>query len=233
MAPIPANRPSLSAWIRAFLLLLLAGGCASHRSDMQSAFQGEQGRNPNPDPVSVVFVFSHVRQTVGLDAVPKLVPPSRNVTGFDEILGDALAELSNLGPYATFTEEAGDVNRPERRAVRDSLMRSHDITVKVRLEAKRRFAPFYLGVLASTATGTLLPVPYRQTFTLRVEVLDPRRHLLATTSREAAVTTWVEALLLPAYPFLPVERMREEVYVEFLHDAFRELESRGVLRKDG
>lgn len=56
---------------------------------------------------------------------------------------------------------------------------------------------------------------------------------MAPTTREATVTTWVEALLLPAYPFCPVERVREVVYVEFLHDAFRELESRGVLRKQG
>jgi hypothetical protein len=233
MAPSSATRPTRHTWIPGLVLLLLAGGCASYRSDMRPAYAGEVGRHPDPDPVSVVFVFSHIQQTLGLDAVPKRVPPHRNVTGFDEIFGDALSELSNVGSYSTFTEEAGDVNRPERRAVRDSLMRSHDVTVMIRLEATRRFAPHYLGVLASAATGTLLPVPYRQTYTLRLEVLDPRRRLLATTSREAAVTTWVEALLLPAYPFYPVERMREEVYVAFLHDAFRELESRGVLRKEG
>ena len=83
-------------WLRrlapALMLAALAAGCASIRSELQSAYTGEVKRNPDPTPVSVAFVFSHVRQTIGRDAVPKLVNKGENVSGFDEILGDALPE---------------------------------------------------------------------------------------------------------------------------------------------
>ncbi|MDP2360054.1 MAG: hypothetical protein Q8O14_04780 [bacterium] len=68
------------------------------------------------------------------------------------------------------------------------------------------------------------------TFTLKAEVLDRERRLVAATTRQARLTKWVEALLVLIYPFHPEERRREEIYMDFLHDTFRELESRGVLR---
>ncbi len=216
--------------VPALCLFLVLAGCASFRSDMQSAYPGPAVRNPDPRPVSVVFVFSHVRQTLGLDAVPKLVGKNRNVSGFDEILGDALPEISNLGVYATHTVEASDVNKPERRAVLDSLMRVSDYTVRIRLESTKVFHFHFLGALASTLTASLVPVPFRQTFRLQADVLDRDRVLVASYTRQASLTKWVEALLVFAYPFFPEERKREEIYLEFLHDTFRQLESEGVLQ---
>lgn len=220
-----------AAWTAlAPVLVVLLSGCASFRSDLDSAYEGPATRNPDPAPVRVAFVFSHVRQTLGLDAVPKLVPKTRNVSGFDEILGDALPELSNLGPYTTWTEEAGDVNRPERRAVRDSLMRAADYTVKVRLESSRSFTRQFLGGLLSGLSLTALPVPYTSTYTLKADVLDRGRRPVASYTRRARLTTWVELGLVVVYPFHPAERKREEIYMDFLHDVFRQIESEGVLK---
>ena len=220
---------SCTGLVRLMLVMSLFTGCASFRSDLESAYQGEVKRNPDTKPVSVVFVFSHVRQTLGLDAIPKLVAKQQNVSGFDEILGDALPEISNLGSYATYTEEAADVNRPERRAVRDSLMRVSDYTIKIRIESTKRFTKHFLGALASTVTATILPVPYVKAYSLKAQVFDRKRLLLATYTRQAHLTKWVEALLVFAYPFYPEERKREEIYMDFLHDTFRQIESEGVL----
>ena len=222
--------PRSATGLLAALAVALLAGCASFRGEMESAYAGKPSRNADSRPVSVLFVFHHVRQTLGYDAVPKLVGKNHNVSGFDEILGDALPELSNLGSYATHTVEAADVNRPERRAQLDSLMRVSDYTVRIRLESTRRFSSQFLGSLASSLTATLLPVPYRKDYTLKAEVLDRERHLVATFERHTALRTWVEALLVFVYPFHPEERKREEIYVEFLHDLFRQMESEAVLK---
>lgn len=219
--------------LTAALATLLLAGCASFKSDLQSAYEGEAKRNPDPRPVSVVFVFSHVRQTVGLDAVPKLVSKRLEVPSFDEVFGDALPELSNLGRYDTFTDEANDVNQPERRAVRDSLMRVSDYTVKIRIEATKPFARHFLGGIVSTLSATAVPVPYAHDYRLKADVLGRDRTLLASYERRASLTRWVEALLVFAYPFFPEERLREEIYMEFLHDTFRQMESEGVLKATG
>lgn len=224
------RHPVRTLWLLAALTLAMGGGCASFRTDMDSAYAGKATRNEDPRPVSVLFVFHHLRQTLGYDAVPKVVGKNHTVSGFDEILGDALPELSNVGRYATHTVEAGDVNRPERRALLDSLMRASDYTVRVRLESTSRFSAQFLGTLASTVSGTLLPVPFRKDYTLKAEVLDGQRRLVGTYERHTALNTWVEALLLFVYPFHPEERKREEIYVEFFHDLFRQMESEAVLK---
>jgi len=212
------------------LLLLLMASCASFPTRVEPRWQGPALQDQAEGAVSVAFIIRHIRQTQGLDAIPKVVGKQQNVTGFDEILGDALPELRHLGAYATFTEEAGDVNRPERRAIRDSLMAGHDITIRLSLESSQRFAPVFLGGLLSTCTLSLAPVPYVRRYHVKAEVLDYRRRLLATTERSAELHTWVQALLMTAYPFYPPERGREEIYLNFLHDVFRELEERGLLR---
>lgn len=225
--------PSRAPVAGLLVALLAAGslsGCASFRSELHGSFQGEVKRNPNPKPVSVLFVFSHIRQTIGFDAVPKLQPKRAALNGFDDVLSDALRDLSNVGKYATFTEDAEDVNQPERRHKKDSLMTVSDYTVKIRIEATKRFSQHFLGTLLSTVSATLLPVPYTWTYTLKAEVLDRDRNLVATYRREARLTKWVEALLIVVYPFYPEERKREDIYMDFLHDLFRQMEAEGVLK---
>ena len=52
--------------------LFLITNCATLKSDLIGQFSGPAVRNFNADKVSVCFVFSHFRQTLGYDAIPKL-----------------------------------------------------------------------------------------------------------------------------------------------------------------
>jgi hypothetical protein len=211
------------------LTATLAGGCASFRSELGNRYMGEVQRNESKQ-VSVCFVFSHVRQMVGLDAIPKLEDKYQRLKGFDDIFLDAQRELSNLGKYATFTEESSDVNDPERRAKKDSLISVHDYTLKIRIETRKSFSNYFLGALGSTVTATLAPIPYFQRYAVTADLYDHERKLVRSYSRKATLTKWVEALLLVAHPFYPEERMREEIYMDFLHDIFKQIESEGVLK---
>ena len=214
-----------------FMLLLLVGligGCASFRSELGGAFNGDLKRNMNARPVSVLFIFSHVRQTIGYDAVPKLEDKYQILSGFDDIFLDAMREFSNVDRYATYTEYASDVNHPERRAQRDSLIAGKNYTVQIRLKAEKRFSSYFLKTLVSTITLTLLPLPYTQSYSMEVTVYNHERKLVATYQRGATLTKWVQPLLIFFYPFHPQQRKREEIYLEFLHDTFRQIDSERI-----
>jgi hypothetical protein len=207
----------------------LLTGCATFRSDLGHRYEGQVRRN-EAKPVSVCFVFSHVSQMVGMDAIPKLQDKYQRLQDFDDIIIDAHRELSNLGQYSTFTDEASDVNDPARRKLKDSLMTAQDYTIKMRIETKKKFSNYFLGALASSISATILPVPYYQYYTVTTDVFNHDRKLIATYTRSATLTKWVEALLIVAYPFHPEERKREEIYMAFLHDTFKQIESEGVLK---
>lgn len=55
--------------------------------------------------------------------------------------------------------------------------------------------------------------------------------LVKSYQRQASLSNWVEALLIFVYPFHPIEGKREEIYVEALHDIFRQIETEKVLGK--
>lgn len=209
--------------------LTLSTGCATFRSELGNRYMGESKRC-DAKPVSVTFIFSHVKQTVGLDAIPKLQNKFQRLQGFDDIFLDAQREISNLGKYAAYTEESSDVNDPERRAKKDSLIAANDFTLKVRIEMKKTFANYFLGTIGSVVTATLVPIPYHQDYTVTAELFDRNHKLIGAYHRSARLTKWVEAFLIVAYPFHPEERKREEIYMDFLHDIFRQIESEGVLR---
>ncbi len=214
------------------LIALLAGtttGCATFRSELGNRFQGEIRRNDSK-PVSVCFVFSHVHQIVGLDAIPKLQNKHQRLDGFDDIFLDAQRELTNLGEYAAFTDEASDVNDPDRRAKKDSLMTVYDCTLKVWIESKKKFSNYFLGTMGSVVTATLAPIPYFQYYAVTADLYDHDRKLVASYTRGATLTKWVEVLLIVAYPFHPEGRKREEIYMDFLHDIFKQIESEGALK---
>lgn len=217
--------------ILSLLASLLISSCAASRSDLKMAYSGEVNRNPNPAPVSVLFIFSHLRQMEGLDAIPKLENKYQRLNGFDDIFLEAQREFSNLGKYATYVEESSDVNDPAKRAMRDSLMKSMDYTVKMRIEAKKKFTNYFLGGLFSTASCTLIPIAYTQHFTVITEVLNQKNELLAEYERQASVSNWSQLFLIFVYPFHPENRKIEEVYMDFLRDTFRQIESEGVLKK--
>ena len=212
-----------------YVSLLIIAGCASFRSDIKGGFQGEARPNVNAGRVSVLFQFSHVRQTLGLDAVPKLEDKYRILSGFDDIFMDALREFSNIDGYATYTEYASDVNQPERRARRDSLIAANDYVIDIRIKMEKRFTGYFLKTLASTVTLTLVPMPYTQSYSAEARVYNHERKLVGTYHRGARLTKWVQPLLIFLYPFHPQERKREEIYLQFLHDIFRQIESERVI----
>jgi hypothetical protein len=209
-----------------------ASGCAASRSGLRGEFQG----TPAPaspagaERVSVAFIFTHVHQNKGWDVIPKLHHQDRYANGFYDLFSDALPTLTNLGPYATFTDRADDVTDPRRRAERDSLaVGSHDFTVRIRFMRETSFARQALGTIASVLTVTAVPVPYTRRYSVTAEVTDRSGQLLKTYQREATVTQWVQALLVFVFPFHPETRKTDEVYLEFLKDVFREMEADGVL----
>jgi len=217
-------------------VVFVASGCAASRSSLRGAFQGV----PSPAPaqvapaerVSVAFIFTHLHQNKGWDVIPKLHHQDRYANGFYDLFREALPALTNLGPYATFTDRADDVTYPKRRAERDSLaVGSHDFTVNMRFLRETSFPRQALGTIASVVTVTTIPVPYARHYSLTAQVMDHSGRLLRIYQREATVTQWVQALLVFVYPFHPETRKTDEVYLEFLKDIFREMEADGVLRR--
>jgi len=213
------------------ILAQLLAGCATFKSDLHEKYTATPTRNLEADPVSVLFIFSHSHQTRGLDAIPKLDKQHERISGFDDFFQDALNEFSNIQKYATFTEYAADVNDPARRALKDSLMQCHDFVIKLKFRREKSFAKHFLGTLTTSLSLTLLPIPYQNTYSTTVELFDAQQHLLKTYSRSAALKKWVQTFLIFIYPFHPEQRKKEELYVAFLHDFFRQIESEKILEK--
>ncbi|KAA3657369.1 MAG: hypothetical protein DWQ10_13470 [Calditrichaeota bacterium] len=210
---------------------LSLAGCATFKSEIKGKFDATSSKNYSAEGVSVFFVFSHARQTKGYDAIPKLDNKRQRMWGFDDFFQDALNELSNVKNYSTFTEYAADVNDAKRRAVKDSLMMAHDFVMKIKFMREKSFASHCLGKITSTLSLTLLPVPYTYSYSIKLAVLNSKGLLVKNYSRNATLTKWVQTFLLFAYPFHPEKRKKEEIYVEFLHDIFRQIEAEKVLRK--
>ena len=188
-------------------------------------------KNFRAEPVSLLMIFSHYRQTTGLDAIPKLDDQRQRIGGFDDFLVDALNELSNIKRYSTYTEYASDVNDPSRRTQKDSLMRQHDYIMKMKFMRKKSFTKNFLGTLISSTSLTLFPIAYTYKYSLDAELYDSKGQLLKTYSRNASLTKWVQTLLIVVYPFHPEQRKKEELYVEFLHDVFKQIEQEKILQK--
>jgi len=216
----------------ALLLIIITfiSSCASSKSDLGMAYKGEVKRNPNTEKVSVLFVFSHVKETVGYDAIPKLENRYQRLSGFDDIFYEANKKLSNIGKYATYIEEAEDVNNPKKRAEKDSLMKVYNYTVKIRIEKKNYFTRWAVGSIFSTISVTLIPVPYTKYYTVNTEVIDSSNKFIAKYERNFEITNWWQMFLSVVYPFHPESRKTEEMYLDFLRDIFNQIESEGILK---
>ena len=229
-------RPKVSRLAPLGIAALLVSGCAASRSGLSGAFRDAPNpvQRPAEEEVTVAFIFTHVHQNVGWDAIPKLHHQDRYANGFYDFFGNALPILSNIGSYATFTDRAEDVTDPRRRAERDSLAQgNYDFTVTMRFIRETSFTRQVFGTIASALTLTALPVPYKRHYSLTVEVTDRSGGLLKRYERTATVTQWVQALLIFAYPFHPESRKTDELYLDFLRDVFREMEADGVLTAGG
>ena len=73
-------------------------------------------------------------------------------------------------------------------------------------------------------------MPYVYHYTAQVDVLDSDRKLIKSYTREAELTKWWQTFLLFVYPFKHQERQKEQLYVEILHDVFRQIESEKILK---
>lgn len=225
------KRPVSYMFITGLLILFTITSCATFKSDISESFNRQAEKNYGADPVSVLFVFRHSRQTIGYDAIPKLDNKRQRISGFDEIFLDALSEFSNIGRYSTFTEYASDVNEPERRAIRDSMKKMHDFVIHVHFLREKSFAKHFLGSVVSTLTLTLFPTPYVNSYSAEIDIYNQKQHLIKSYKRQAALTKWVQTLLLFVYPFHPEKRKKEEIYVDILHDVFRQIETERILKK--
>ena len=205
-------------------------GCATFKSEIKGRFDSTSGKNYGADGVSVFFVFSHLSQTKGYDAIPKLDSKHKRIRGFDDFFQDALNEFSNIKKYSTFTEYASDVNDPKRRAIKDSLKLTHDFVLKINLMREKSFTKHFLGKIASTLSLTLLPIPYTYSYSIDLNILNSKGHLIKNYGRKASLTKWVQTFLVFIYPFHPEKRKKEEIYVEFLHDLFKQIETEKVLK---
>ena len=209
---------------------VLLSSCATFKSDINGKFESKATKNYGADRVSVFFIFSHLSQTKGYDAIPKLDNKRQKIRGFDDFFQDGLNEFSNIKKYSTFTEYASDVNEPKRRAIKDSLKLIHDYVMKIKFMREKSFTTHFLGSIASTLFITLLPIPYTYSYSVDVNLLNSKGHLIKDYSRKASLTKWVQTFLIFIYPFHPEKRKKEEIYVEFLHDIFRQIETEKVLK---
>ena len=211
-------------------LALALSSCATFRSGMGGKYSGENEKNYNSEKVSILFIFKHTTQTKGLDAIPKLSSRHKIISGFDDIFMDAMNEITNVRDYTSFTDYSSDISDPKRKAMRDSLIKKYDYTIEVRISKMKSFSKFFFGTVVSVATLTVFPINYRYNYALDVKVFDPEEKLVQTYHREAHLNKWIQTLLVFFYPFHPEKRKEEELYVDFLHDVLRQIESEKILK---
>ena len=211
-----------------FILIGLLSGCATFKSDMTGKYAKTGEKNYNANKVDVLFLFSHYRQTKGFDAIPML--DKRPINGFNDIFIDALTEFSNIDNYSTFTDMSSDVNKPKRRKEKDSLMHSHDYIIKIKFLNEKSFAKHFFATIGSVVSATVLPMPYKYEYTANIDVFDSEQRLIKSYSRKVDLTKWWQTFMLFLYPFNHDKRKKELLYVEILHDVFREIESDKVLK---
>lgn len=204
-------------------------GCIATRSELQGRFTGTADRNANAEKVSVLFHFKHMEQQHGFDSIPKL--KGTGVKDFDNLFRDALPELSNISLYNTFMELPGDVNLLKRRQELEEHRNSHDYTLELIFFEESSFKQQCLSGTISLLSLTVIPMPYSWDYTITARLLDKKGSTIRTYERKATLDNWVEALLIFAYPFYPIEGKREEIYSASLHNIFRQIEAEKVLQK--
>ena len=235
-------------WILVLIALLMAGmlaGCAASRSEMTGKFNRPTEKNSGADKVSVFFLFKHLQQQHGFDNMPNLwdigIKDSNNisldvlkytgVTDFNNIVRDALTEISNISQYDTFTELPQDINNPERRQESKTFKESNDYTLEIAFFEESSFKQQCFSCIISLLSLTVIPMPYSWDYTITGNLFDKDGKLINSYQRKANLSNWVEALLIFAYPFHPLEGKREKIYAESLHDIFRQIETEKVLKK--
>lgn len=230
----PGRYVKFSAKITRLLLLLAVGalllsGCAAARSPIVGKYTLPVTRNSGAPPVSVFFHFRHLSQQYGFDSIPKL--HAYGVKDFDNLFRDALPEISNVATFNTFQESPQDVNNLKRRTELDKHRSSHDYTVEFDFLEESSFKQQCFSGTISLLSLSVIPMPYSWDYTITATIYDKKRSKIGSYQRKATLDNWVEALLIFAYPFYPLEGKREEIYSESMHDIFRQIEAEKVFRQ--
>ena len=103
--------------------------------------------------------------------------------------------------------------------------------MKIKFMREKSFTTHFLGKIASTLSLTLFPIPYNYAYAIDLNILNSKGQLIKNYSRKASLTKWVQTFLIFVYPFHPEKRKKEEIYVEFMHDIFKQIETEKVLKK--
>ena len=212
-----------------FMLFFALAGCAASRSEITGAYTSPVEKNIGAERVSVFFLFRQLQQEHGFDASQKL--KAFPVKDFPNLFRDSLNEISNLSSYDTDNELPSDVDNPKRRQMRDELRKNNDYTLEISILEESSFKQQCFSGTISLLTLTLIPMPYSWDYSLNGKLFDKSGKLVRSYQRSAKLDNWLEAFLIFAYPFYPVEGKREEIYSGFLHDVFRQIESEKVLKK--
>jgi hypothetical protein len=245
---VPKIRMRRLEWIlvlTALLMVDMLAGCAASRSEVTGKFNCPTEKNSDADKVSVFFLFKHLKQQHGFDSMPKLkdngVKDFNNIsidalkytriTDFNNIFRDALNEISNISHYDTFTELPQDINNPARRKVSKTFKESNDYTLEIAFFEESSFKQQCFSGIISLLSLTVIPMPYSWDYTITANLSDKNGKLINSYQRKATLSNWVEALLIFAYPFHPLEGKREDIYAESLHDIFRQIETEKMLKK--
>ena len=64
---------------------------------------------------------------------------------------------------------------------------------------------------------------------LNADIFNSKGLLIKSYERNASLTKWVQTFLFFFYPFHPEKRKKEEIFVEFLHDIFKQIETEKIL----
>ena len=211
-----------------FVFLFSLSSCITVHSDLETINVIEQSRDSDKK-VSVFFLFSHYEQVHGYDAIPKVLNRYRIIADFDDIFRNSLTDFSNISNYTTLTEMEDDVNQPKRRAEIDSIKSKHDFTIKLKFMKESTLVGHFFGYLVSLGTITVIPYPFNWQYSLNAEIYDKTGSKIKSYDQAAELTSWVQALLLFAYPFHNEKLREEEIYLNFFTNVFRKIENDNVL----
>jgi len=223
---------TMKKMIHCLIILIVCSmfsGCATFKTDMIGAMEQPGEKNIGANKVSALFILRHIKQSKGIDAIPKLQEKHHIIRDFDNLLLDALPEISNLGHYTSFTEYPSDVSDPERRAKRDKYIEDHDYVIRIRIGWEHSFIKRFFGTVISSATLSLVPTRYTRSYSISLDVHGSDGEKIKTYQRGTSLTTWTQFFLIFIQPFHSETIKAEQIYIEFLHDIFQEIDSDKIL----
>lgn len=215
-----------SCRVVSILLGVLLYQCATFSPPINGLYELNSEKIIGADKVNVLFVFKHYKQTVGIDAVPKLVRPQRN---FNDIFQAALQEISNIDKFNTITIEANDVNNVDKRNYLARLKNESDYVIEMSFKEEKSFVKFFFGVVASSVSLTVIPIRYKYKYTIETIVKSFNQEPANIYVRNADLNKWVQTFMVFLYPFNHQKREVEEMYIKSMRNIFNEIEDKKVL----